>query len=78
MNKAAAKDLLNDMILNTNDVTEILLINRSRVKALVEAGKLTPLRILKNDSLFWKPDVEALKKELLKDSRSNLFKLQYK
>lgn len=78
MNRAAAKDLLNDMILNTTDVTEVLLINRSRVKALVEAGKITPLKVLKNDSLFWLPDVVALKKELLKDSRSNLFKLQYK
>lgn len=62
------------MILGSHDVQELLFINRSRLKALVDSGKLTPMKELKRESLFWLPDVEKLKKELLLDSRSNLYK----
>jgi hypothetical protein len=68
------KALMENSILGSSDVQEMLLINRSRLKALVDAGKITPIKELKRESLFWLPDVEALKKEMLKDSRSNLYK----
>jgi hypothetical protein len=61
-------------ILGSNDVQEMLLINRQRLNVLVASGKLTPFKELKRESLFWKPDVERLKAEMMKDSRTNLFK----
>jgi hypothetical protein len=61
-------------ILGSNDVQEMLMITRARLKVLVDAGKLKPFKELKRELLFWKPDVELLKKEMMKDSRTNLFK----
>lgn len=74
MNREAVQKMLNNNLLGSNDVQEILLINRSRLKALVDCGKLNPIKELKRESLFWLPDVEALKKEMLLDSRTNLYK----
>ena len=68
------KEDLIENILGSNDVQEILCINRSRLKALVDCGKLSPIKELKRESLFWKPDVDSLKNEMKKDSRTNLFK----
>lgn len=62
------------MILGSNDVQEMLLINRKRLNALVQAGKIKPVKELKREFLFWLPEVEALKQDLLKDTRSNLYK----
>jgi hypothetical protein len=73
INREAAKEVA-AMFLGSNDVQEKLLINRSRLKALVDAGKLTPIKELKRECLFWLPDVEQLKKEMLQDSRTNLYK----
>ena len=74
MNREAVQKMLNNNLLGSNDVQEILLINRSRLKALVDCGKLNPIKELKRESLFWLPDVVALKKEMLLDSRTNLYK----
>lgn len=74
MKREVAQNLIDTQILDSSEVAEKLLINRSRLKALIDAGKITPLKVLKNYSLFWLPDVEILKAELMKDSRSNLFK----
>ena len=68
------KELAAQMVLGTHEVQEMLLINRSRLNALVLEGKLKPLKQLKREYLFWLPEVEAMKKELLLDSRSNLYK----
>lgn len=61
-------------ILGSHDVQEILMINRQRLSHLVEAGKLTPFKVLKREMLFWKPEVEILRQEMMKDSRTNLYK----
>jgi hypothetical protein len=61
-------------ILGSNEVQELLMVNRSRLSALVEAGKLTPVKELKASSLFWLPEVEKLKKEMSLDPRTNLYK----
>jgi hypothetical protein len=74
MNRDAFKKLIDSNLLGSNDVQEMLLINRSRLKALVDSGKLTPIKELKREMLFWLGDVEALKKEMLLDSRTNLYK----
>jgi hypothetical protein len=74
MNREAAKKMIDQNLLGSNDVQELLLINRSRLKALVDSGKLSPIKELKRESLFWLPDVEALKKEMLLDTRTNLYK----
>jgi hypothetical protein len=65
---------ISNNILGSFEVQEILLITRSRLKALVDAGKLTPIKELKMGGIFWKPEVEQLKKEMSKDSRTNISK----
>jgi len=70
INKADIKDF----ILGSLEVQELLLVNRSRLNALVQAGKLAPVKELKREMLFWRPDVEALKDEMAKDTRTNLYK----
>lgn len=70
------KETVAMFILGSTEVQEILMVNRQRLRALVEAGKLTPVKELKRESLFWKPDVEMLKSELARDPRSNLYKSQ--
>lgn len=68
------KELVAQMVLGSGEVQEMLLINRSRLNALVEEGKLKPMKELKREFLFWLPEIEAFKKHLLLDSRSNLYK----
>lgn len=70
------KDQIANLILGSTEVQEMLLINRSRLAALVQEGKLTPFKQLKNEKLFYLPDVESFKKELLKDTRSNIYKME--
>jgi hypothetical protein len=65
-----------ESILGSGDVQEILCINRSRLNALVGAGKLVPVKELRKECLFWKPQVLQLKKEMLKDTRTNLYKMK--
>lgn len=68
------KETVAMFVLGSAEAQEILMVNRQRLRALIEAGKLTPFKELKRESLFWKPDVEMLKQELALDPRSNLYK----
>jgi hypothetical protein len=68
------KDQIAAMILGSTEVQEMLCINRSRLAALVTEGKLIPVKELKKEKLFWLPEVESFKTELLKDTRSNIYK----
>lgn len=61
-------------ILGSHEVQEMLMINRQRLNVIVKNGKLKPIKELKNEKLFYKPDVEKLKQEMLLDSRTNLYK----
>lgn len=61
-------------ILGSHEVQEMLCINRQRLNVIVKNGKLKPIKELKNEKLFYKPDVEKLKQEMLLDSRTNLYK----
>jgi hypothetical protein len=70
------KELAAKMVLGSSEVQEMLLISKSRLNALVEEGKLQPMKELKREYLFWLPEIEAFKKALLLDSRSNLYKQQ--
>lgn len=74
LDAAAIKNIILENVLGSNEVQEVLLINRSRLHALVEAGKLEPIKELKREFLFYAPEVHALKKEMLKDTRTNLYK----
>lgn len=74
MKRDAAKLFIEKHVLGSHDVQEMLLITRARVKHLVDAGKLTPIKELKRESLFWLADVEQLKKEMSLDTRTNLYK----
>lgn len=70
------KEQIAAMILGSHEVQEMLYINRSRLAALVTEGKLKPVKVLKNEKLFYLPEVESFKKELLKDTRSNIYKME--
>lgn len=74
MNRETASVFINSNVLGSQEVQEILKITRSRLKALVDEGKLKPIKQLTRENLFWLPDVEALKKLYLKDKKSNLYK----
>lgn len=74
MKRDTAKEFVEKNVLGSHDVQEMLLITRARVKALVDAGKLIPIKELKRESLFWLEDVEQLKKEMSLDTRTNLYK----
>jgi hypothetical protein len=68
------KKTVAEMILGSSEVQEILMINRSRLNALINAGKLTPFKELKREALFWRPEVEKLRAEMILDTRTNLYK----
>jgi predicted site-specific integrase-resolvase len=68
------KETLFENILGSSDVQEILCIKRVRLKEFVDEGRLKPIKALKRELLFWKPDVEKLKREMMKDKRTNLYK----
>ena len=72
------KEIAAQMVLGSHEVQEMLFINRSRLNALVEEGKLVPMKQLKREYLFRLPDVENSKKQLMLDSRSNIFKMMKK
>lgn len=74
MKRDTAKEFIATNILGSNDVQEMLLITRARLRALVDAGKIEPIKELKRESLFLLQDVEQLKKEMLLDTRTNLYK----
>ena len=78
MNREAASEFINSNVLGSQEVQEILKITRSRLKALVDDGRLKPIKQLTRENLFWLPDVEALKNLYLKDKKSNLYKLALK
>lgn len=74
MTREKAKKFVAENVLGSTEVQEMLLINRSRLKAIVDAGKLVPIKELKRESLYLFADVEQLKKEMLLDTRTNLYK----
>lgn len=74
MNHAEAVDFIQFNVLGSYDVQEMLMVSKVRLKALVDAGKLTPVKELKREYLFFLPEVLQLKQEMMKDSRTNLFK----
>jgi hypothetical protein len=77
MKREAAAEFVNSMVLGSLEVQEVLLITRSRLKALVDEQKLVPIKKLQRENLFWADDVEQLKKQYLKDKKSNLYKQQH-
>lgn len=74
MNRNEALNFIHHNVLGSNEVQEMLLVSRVRLKAMVDAGKLKPVKELRREYLFYLPEVEQLKKEMMKDSRTNLFK----
>jgi hypothetical protein len=70
------KEQAAEMILGSTEVQEMLYINRSRLAALVTEGKLKPLKQLKNEKIFWLPEVQSFKNEMLKDTRSKVYKME--
>ena len=58
------ESFIREEVLITAEAMEILDVNRSRMSAMVKAGKLTPIKKLGNVSIFLKADIEAKKEEL--------------
>lgn len=61
-------------ILGSTEVQEMLLINRSRLSALIKEGKLTPIKTFAKENVFWLPDVEKVAKEMMKNNKTNLYR----
>lgn len=59
MNRETAKKLLNEQVISTAEVANMLGCTRQYIYKLVKSGKLEPIRILDRDRLFWKDDVLA-------------------
>jgi hypothetical protein len=68
------KEMIHENIYGSTEVQDALCINRSRLNALVKGGKLNPIKQLKKENLFYKPEVDRLKREMQLDSRTNLYK----
>ncbi|PFT02946.1 DNA-binding protein [Bacillus thuringiensis] len=64
-NKEDVEKFVNENVLTTSEAMEALNINRARLNVLVKKGRIIPLKQTKNMSLFWKPEVEELEKELV-------------
>lgn len=62
--KEEVDNFIRNEVLITAEAMEILGVNRSRMSALIKAGKLTPIKKLGNVSIFFKADIEAKKEEL--------------
>ncbi|HFU7085286.1 TPA: helix-turn-helix domain-containing protein [Bacillus cereus] len=62
--KEEVDNFIRNEVLITAEAMEILDVNRSRMSALIKAGKLTPIKKLGNVSIFLKADIEAKKEEL--------------
>ncbi|HDX9683820.1 DNA-binding protein [Bacillus thuringiensis] len=62
--KEEVDNFIRNEVLITAEAMEILGVNRSRMSALIKAGKLTPIKKLGNVSIFLKTDIEAKKEEL--------------
>lgn len=65
---------IQNAILGSQDVQDMLFISRARLKALVDEGKIQVFKELQRENLFWKPHVEQVKNQMMKDSRSNVSK----
>lgn len=76
MKRESAVEFVAVNILGSQEVQDILKINRSRLGDLVKIGKLKPIKELKRENLFWLPDVLAVRNELVLDTRSNLYKFE--
>jgi hypothetical protein len=74
MSRSQVASFVGSDVLGSEEVQDLLMINRSRLSAMVKADKIKPIKELKRESLFWLPDVLALRSELLKDTRTNLYK----
>lgn len=62
--KEEVENFIRNEVLITSEAMEILDVNRSRMSAMVKAGKLSPIKKLGNVSIFLKSDIEAKKEEL--------------
>ena len=62
--KEEVDNFIKNEVLITAEAMEILGVNRSRMSALIKAGKLTPIKKLGNVSIFLKADIEDKKEEL--------------
>jgi len=62
--KEEVDNFIRNEVLITAEAMEILDVNRSRMSALIKAGKLIPIKKLGNVSIFLKADIEAKKEEL--------------
>lgn len=67
MNREAAKKLLNEQVVSTAEVANMLGCTRQYIHKLVKSGQLEPIRVLDRDRLFWKEDILARIKNRMKE-----------
>jgi hypothetical protein len=74
MKRDEAAEFIQRNVVGSQEAQDFLMINRRRLSAMVEAGKLLPIKKLKGENLFFFPDLVQLKQILITDTRSNLYK----
>ena len=57
-NREQLEKFMNEEILNTTDVTQMLGCSRQYLFKLVKMGKLNPIKVMQKDKLFLKSDIE--------------------
>ncbi len=56
------KMFVNEQIIETKEVAQILGCSRQYVDQLIKENKIVPIKVLNKNRLFYKPDVLKLKK----------------
>ncbi|NUI62196.1 helix-turn-helix domain-containing protein, partial [Bacillus amyloliquefaciens] len=63
------EDFINNEVLSTTEVAEILNVNKQRMSALINTERIIPVKRIGRSALFLRQDVEVLKKELEANSK---------
>lgn len=65
-NKSELVEFIEHYVLTPSEVMELLNINRQRLSTLIKNGRLEPIKKEGGTAVYYRKDVEALKKELEK------------
>ncbi|MBR0592077.1 MULTISPECIES: helix-turn-helix domain-containing protein [Bacillus] len=63
-NRQQVEDFIQNEVLTSTEVQELLNVNKQRISKLLKDGRLQPIKKVGKTSLFLKSDIKCLKKEL--------------
>lgn len=59
--KEKLEDFIRGNTVNTPEAIEILKCSRQNIHSLIKKGKITPIKEMARDRLFWRDDIEKWK-----------------